>query len=186
MTHAPAVPRSRAALATATSLGLGLALVLTGCSSQDPAPESTASSDTRQTSTPEPTMTSGTADSAAATTPEDALQRAGLQLPAGASDVVFEDVTSADSPLLEHYRVAFTVPRDAAIAFCGSGDLGGDLPALDLTASEQERLGVPAASGESPRLCASQLPANVAWDRIVLIDGDDPARVIASLGKMGR
>lgn len=130
-------------------------------------------------------MTSDTG-SAPAATPDEALQRAGLQLPAGAGDVTFDDVTSADSPLLEHYRVEFTVPRDQAVEFCASGDLGGDLPALDLTASEQERLGVQAPSGERARLCASQLPQDISWDRIVLIDGDDPARVIASLGKMGR
>lgn len=175
----------------ASTVVLGLALALAGCTSDDdPQPDptgaTTTGATTAGTTTTESTMTSTTSDAAPATTAEEALQRAGLQVPPGATDITFEAITSDDSPLLEHYRVEFTLARDQAIAFCASGDLGGDLPALDLAAAEQERLGVEAATGADPRLCASQLPQNVAWDRVVLIEGDDPAHVIASLARMGR
>ncbi len=182
MTRVPPARRAR----LASTVVLGLALALAGCTSDDdPQPDPTGAT-TAESTTTESTMTSTTSDAAPATAAEEALQRAGLQVPPGATDITFEAVTSDDSPLLEHYRVEFTLARDQAIAFCASGDLGGDLPALDLAAAEQERLGVEAATGADPRLCASQLPQNVAWDRVVLIEGDDPAHVIASLARMGR
>lgn len=160
--------------------GIALALVvgMTACGpSSGDGPRTTDG----PTSTPTPSSSTGELTAA------DALALGGLHLPAGAKDAKVEVVPPADSsPYEEHYRISFTAPQASAVAFCGSGDLGGDLPAVALSPSDKVDLGEAATVVEGSRYCGSQDPAHTQWNRTALVTPGEPASVLVSVGRMKR
>lgn len=117
-------------------------------------------------------------------TPTEALARGGLELPAGATGENFTIVT--DTPHAELYRVSFTASLADVRAFCHTGRLGGDLPAITLGPQETSDLGAASEVETGSRICGSIDPGNTAWSRTVLIGGTDPATVRVAVARMGR
>lgn len=99
--------------------------------------------------------------------PEQVLGSSGLELPDGTEGARVEHLDG--DPLT--YRVTFTAPREIAVAWCSTGELGGSLPAVSLTSEEQELLGDVSLDGD-PRYAASMLPGT-AWMRIVVVGAAD-------------
>ena len=152
----------------AVALALACAL-LTGCNNGGDQP-------------PRNTASTGGSD-VSAKTAQEALARGGLSLPQGAEKSTLATIDG--TPYLKAYLVTFSAPRSAAVDFCSTGDLGGDLPALKLSEEERQLLGAN-AKPDGARYCSSQLPSNSAWNRTVLVENGDPALVRVSVARMGR
>ncbi|MBR7742901.1 hypothetical protein KC207_06300 [Phycicoccus sp. BSK3Z-2] len=118
-------------------------------------------------------------------TAEQALQRAGLALPQGSGGAEVEVLEPRAPTVEEAYRVTFVLDRPAALEFCASGGLGGDLPAVGLTDDERQVLG-DLTVAEGSRLCGSQWPDDPSWQRTVLIDPDDPTTVHVGIERWSR
>ncbi|NHA67518.1 hypothetical protein [Phycicoccus flavus] len=169
------------ALVVATCVALTLATGACGLSDDAAGARPDAAGSTPTSESPSASRSSSAADS-----PEAVLGLAGLQLPPGAGGAQVETRTGLPENVEEAYRVTFVVDRGAALGFCASGGLGGDLPAVALTADQTEALGVEGTPAQGSRICASQWPENPAWQRTVLIEPDDPTTVHVGLERWSR
>lgn len=172
-------------------------LVLLGCNgSTDPDPTATnratgqettvgtdpssAATDAENTDATNTDATNTDATNAAATNADEALARAGLELPPGAEDVTFAAVSDPQAGFAEHYRVTFAAPTDMALRLCD----GRGLPAVTLTATDHARLGPDAAVTPETRYCSSADPQDQRWIRTVLVEPGDSAHAIVSIGQL--
>ncbi|KRE38980.1 hypothetical protein ASG73_01025 [Janibacter sp. Soil728] len=113
--------------------------------------------------------------------PGEAMQQAGLDLPAGASDVT---ITSSDLPDREHaWALTFTAPRAEAEAICEP--MGGVGRQSFVPKMHQELLG-DVEAGPQTRGCSASTGNGGLWGRFVLIEPGDPAMVHVSLQQLTR
>lgn len=114
-------------------------------------------------------------------TPVDAVERAGLTLPANAK-VQRVETQSLDGRA-ESYLFVFDVDPATAVAFCRQDGLGGARQVTALPSNAAASLGDVALTDGS-RWCQSASPKDARWSRYVLIDDGDPARVHLSLQRV--
>lgn len=113
--------------------------------------------------------------------PSEAMQQAGLDLPAGATDVT---ITSSDLPDREHaWALTFTAARAEAEAICEP--MGGAGRQSFVPKMHQELL-VDVEAGPETRGCSASTGNGGLWGRFVLIEPGDPARVHVSLQQLTR
>lgn len=113
--------------------------------------------------------------------PSEAMQQAGLELPAGATDVT---ITSSDLPDREHaWALVFTAPRVEAEAVCEP--MGGAGRQSFVPKMHQELLG-DVEAGPETRGCSASTGNGGLWGRFVLIEPGDPATVHVSLQQLTR
>ncbi|CAM4185380.1 hypothetical protein [Janibacter anophelis] len=113
--------------------------------------------------------------------PGDAMQQAGLELPAGAEGV---RITSADLPDRRHaWALTFTAPREQAEAICEP--MGGAGRQSFVPKMHQELLG-DLDAGPETRGCSASTGNGGLWGRFVLIEPGDPATVHVSLQQLTR
>ncbi|WP_068260040.1 hypothetical protein [Janibacter limosus] len=113
--------------------------------------------------------------------PSEAMQQAGLELPAGAQDVT---ITSSDLPDRKHaWALTFTAPRGEAEAICEP--MGGAGRQSFVPTMHQELLG-DVEAGPETRGCSASTGNGGLWGRFVLIEPGDPATVHVSLQQLTR
>ncbi len=110
---------------------------------------------------------------------EQALKRAGLSQPKGATKSLMEKDADEDG-FAELYRFSFVMPAADAKAYCSTGGLSGAKPATSLTDQERQLLGSSAQVAEGTTKCSGD---SDGWERTVVIGGADPAVVWVAAGR---
>lgn len=115
-------------------------------------------------------------------TPAEAMEQAGLELPAGAQDVT---ITSKELPDRAHaWAVTFTAERADAEALCEP--MGGAGHQSFVPKMHQELLGDDVQASQETRGCSASTGNGGLWGRFVLIEPGDPAVVHVSLQQLTR
>lgn len=114
-------------------------------------------------------------------TAAEALRSAGLQLPAGASDATVR--VQELSGRTHSWAVTFVAPRTEALSFCDPMGGAGTISAVPSTHADLlGDLDVPAGS----QGCQASTTSGERWQRFVLVEPGDPARVQVSLQQFTR